>query len=160
MTPARLVISTSVFLTLFYNTRFFKNIADIYPISPVNIVFSGSVAIILTCLMIVLITLISSKYTLKPILILVLPLSALASYFMNSYNVIIDENMIQNVIETNVSESMDLLSFKLLAYFLLLGIVPSVWIYKVKIEYGAFKTEILTRLKLIIISLAVRLEPI
>ncbi|MCD6586310.1 MAG: phosphoethanolamine--lipid A transferase [Desulfobacteraceae bacterium] len=155
MTTARLVISTSVFLTLFYNVAFFRNVAAIYPFSSANITFIGSVALIFTSLMVVLITLISSRYTTKAVLILILTVSSLAAYFMNAYNIIIDADMIQNIIETDVSESMDLFSFKLLAYFLLLGILPSICIYKINIEYGSLKTEFFTKLKVMCISLAV-----
>ena len=34
----------------------------------------------------------SSKYTTKPILILILFLSSIASYFMNNYNIVIDSS--------------------------------------------------------------------
>ena len=92
ITTTRLVVFTSVFLTLFYNTKFFKNTTAIYPVSSVNIPFLISVAVIFTSLIVFSITLISSKYTTKPVLVFILMVSSLAAYFMNAYNIIIDEN--------------------------------------------------------------------
>ena len=155
ITTTRLVVFTSTFLTLFYNTTFFKNTTVIYPVSPVNIPFLISVAVIFTSLIVFSITLISSKYTTKPVLVFILMVSSLAAYFMNAYNIIIDDTMIQNIIETDVSESMDLFSFKLLVYFLLLGILPSICIYKINIEYGSLKTELLRKMKVIVISFTI-----
>jgi lipid A ethanolaminephosphotransferase len=151
----KLIISTSVFLTLFYNFAFFSNTIKIYSLSPANIPFLGSIPVVYTCLLVFALTLICSKYTVKPILILILTVSSLTSYFMNTYNIIIDYLMIQNIVETNTAEALDLLSFKLLAHFLFLGILPSVYIYKVNIDYGSLKTEFLTKLKVIVISIAI-----
>lgn len=61
---------------------------------------------------------------------------------MNTYNVILDESMIQNTMETNVNESMDSLNWKLLAYFFFLGIIPSLVIYRTPVVYGSFSEEI------------------
>ena len=101
------------------------------------------------------ITLISSRYTTKPVLILILTVSSLAAYFMNSYNIIIDDTMIQNILETDASESMDLFSFKLVLYLFFLGILPSLFIYKIKIKYLPLKTELLSKLKIIMVSLLI-----
>ncbi len=155
ITPSLLIIFTSVFLTLFYNLAFFSNTTKIYPISPTNILFLGSIAVVFTCFLIICLILISSKYTIKPVLILILMVSSLANYFMNSYNIIIDNTMVQNIIETNTAEAMDLFSLKLLAYLFLLGILPSACIYKINIEYGSLKTEFFSKLKVMGISLAI-----
>ena len=42
---------------------------------------------------------------------------------------------------------MDLLNSKLLLQFLLLGLLPSILIYRMKIHYGSLKTELLSKLK-------------
>lgn len=54
-------------------------------------------------------------------------------YFANNYSIIFDDNMIANSLETNLAESVDLFSFELIAYVILLGLVPSYWVYKVQI---------------------------
>ena len=105
-----------------------------------------------------LLTLVTSKYTTKPVLILILLVSSLASYFMDSYSVVIDHTMIQNIVQTNIDESIDLFSFKLILYFLFLGVLPSIFIYKVTIENGSLKTELVSKLKVIVVALLIMIS--
>lgn len=155
ITTARLVIFTSIFLILFYNMAFFKNITDVYIVSAENILFLTSVAAVFAGLLVFALTLVCWKYTTRPFLILILTISSVTAYFMDSYNVIIDDDMIQNVIQTDINESLDLFSFKLLAYFLVLGILPAVCVYKVNINYHSLRSELLKKLAVTGISLGV-----
>ena len=74
---------------------------------------------------------------------------------MNSYHIVVDESMLRNILQTNMHESMDLLTIKQVLYFLLFGVLPSFFIYKSKIEYKSFKTELWLKVKLILISLII-----
>jgi len=134
------------------NYLFFRNTLEVYPLQYDNIGFLLSLAILLVTLTALMLFVVSSKYTTKPIVILVLLLSSLGSYFMNSYQVVIDHGMIRNMLQTNLAESMDLLSIKLVLYFVFLGIVPSLWVYRVDIRYAGLRVEALSKLKGIIIA--------
>ncbi len=81
---------------------------------------------------VIIFTLFSSRYILKPFLIIVLLLSSLVAYFMSSYDIIVDTHMIQNILETNINESADLFSIKQVLYFLILGVLPSIVVYRIK----------------------------
>ena len=70
----------------------------------------------------------------KPICIIFLIANSIAVYFINQYNVILDKTMMGNVFNTNFSESSELFNPKILLYILLLGILPSLLIAKIKIE--------------------------
>ncbi len=65
--------------------------------------------------------------------------SAVAVYFINSYSVIIDESMVGNVLNTNYEESSSFFSFKLIIYIVLFGVIPSIYIFKVKVTYVTLK---------------------
>jgi lipid A ethanolaminephosphotransferase len=54
---------------------------------------------------------------------------------MNTYNVVIDDSMIRNALQTDIHESLDLFSLKFVAYLLFLGLLPSYFIYKTEIIY-------------------------
>ena len=151
----KLIISTAIFLVLFDNIPFFKNVTNVYPVSSDNIAFLGSLAIVLTSVITLLLALVCSKHTIKPVLITILLVSSLASYFMNTYSIVIDESMINNILQTNINETADLLSLKLVLYLLLLGILPSVFIYKANIKYAPLKTELMTKLKTVMILLLI-----
>jgi lipid A ethanolaminephosphotransferase len=74
---------------------------------------------------------------------------------MNTYNVVIDDSMIRNALQTDIHESLDLFSFRLLAYLLFLGIIPAFVVYKTKITYKDTKKEIFAKLKSIGFSLVI-----
>ena len=150
----KLIIISAIFFAIFYNLSFFKNVVLTYPFEGINIIYISSMAILLVSLIIFLFTLFSSKYTTKPILILLLTISAFTAYFMDSYNVVIDNSMIRNTLQTNLSESSDLFSFKLIAYIFFLALIPSYFVYKIELDYGTFKEELFGKLKTLFLSLA------
>ncbi len=79
---------------------------------------------------------------------------------MDTYNVVIDDTMIQNIASTDMAESMDLLSFKLMLYIVFLGVIPSIWIYKVKIVHASKRKALVSRIKLFSFSLALSIAVI
>lgn len=113
----------------------------------------------LTGFIILPLSLICYKKTIKPVLIVVLIVSSLAGYFMDSYNIVIDDSMIRNIADTDYHESLDLLSFKLVFYLLLLGIAPSIVVYRLKISEADTKQELIAKLKLLGLSLALIIAP-
>ena len=146
----KLIIVISIFLGIFYNLSFFTNVNKVYPFTE-NIFFVLSLFVVLVAFTAFLFSLFASKYTTKPILILIIFISAYTAYFMDTYKVVIDSDMIRNTMQTNLAESLDLFSLKLLAYVVLLGLIPSFLIYKSKIEYNTFGKELLSRIKTIIL---------
>jgi len=152
ISPSFLIILTALFLLLFNNVSFFSNVVKTYPLSLPNLAFIISLAVLLLCFIIIILAIASYKYTLKPVLISVLLISAVASYFMDSYNIILDENMLRNTLQTNFSEAFDLINIKLIIYFLILGVLPSYLVYKVKVREYSFKSGLINKAKLILIS--------
>ncbi|MGE4473424.1 MAG: phosphoethanolamine transferase domain-containing protein, partial [Sulfuricurvum sp.] len=130
-----MVLAVALILVLFENGAFFKHVVEIYPMtSTMNTLFVASLGIVLMGVTTIVLSLLSWRYTLKPLLIVILIVSSLIAYFMDSYDIVVDTHMIQNALETNLNESSDLFSLKLMVYFILLGIIPSILVYRVKIE--------------------------
>jgi len=125
----------------------------VYPLAWNNIGFLLSLGIVLLAVTTLVLTLVSSKWTTKPLLIIVLLISSLTNYFMNSYHVVIDDSMIRNMLQTNINESMDLLTLKQVLYFVFLGLLPSYLIYRTDIQYQTFKTEIFSKFKVILVAI-------
>lgn len=149
----RLILSVSLFLALFFNLSFFRHTLEIYPASIGNLAFLASIFVLLTACNTLLLGLVGWRHVTKPLLIVVLLVSSLAAYFMDTYNMFIDDSMIRNIVNTDIGESTDLLSFKLVLYFIFLGVIPSILIYKT--DTGSIKTELISKLKIIVISLVV-----
>ena len=154
ITQTNLILLTTLFLVLFDNYTFFVNLLKVYPLSE-NLGFVASIVLVLYFFTVLLFSLVSMRWTIKPILITILIISSLTNYFMNSYSVVIDDSMIRNMMQTNIHESMDLLTLKQVLYFVFLGLLPSLYIYKVKIEKRPLKVELFSRLKLIFLSIAI-----
>ncbi len=150
-----LIISVALFLSVFGNISFFSNVLKTYPFSSTNNFFIASLFILLTSLIVLLFSLVSSRYTTKPVLIIILIASAFASYFMNSYGIVLDSDMLTNAVQTNLSESLDLLNTSLILYLLFLGLLPSYLVYKAKLSIGSLKQEVFNKLKLIVSSVVI-----
>jgi len=145
----------SIFFIIFGNYSFYANVINIYPLVGINLLYIASLTTVLFFFIVFLLTLFSSRYTIKPLLITTLIVSAFTSYFMNSYHVVIDADMIRNTLQTDMKESLDLLSFQLLITLFFLGILPSYLVYKSNIHYNSFKQEMITKIKVIFLSLLI-----
>jgi len=151
----KIILFTSLFFVIFDNVKFFQNVLSVYPLTLSNAGFLISLAVGITSLIVFLLSLVCSKYTTKPLLIILLLISSLTAYFMDTYNVVIDDIMIQNMVETNWAETSDLLSLNLLYYLLFLGILPSVLIYRIKITAFPLKKTAIYKTRDIAISVVV-----
>lgn len=64
---------------------------------------------------------------------------AVTLYFINTYDVLVDDTMMGNVFNTNYSEATSYWSVSALLYIVLLGVLPCVLLLLTRIEYGTFK---------------------
>jgi len=154
-TTTKLILLTSLLFVIFCNFTFYRHVTDIYPLTQKNIGFLISLPIGLTAFIVLILSLLSSKYTTKPSLILLLLMTSITAYFMDVYNVVIDQTMIQNTVQTNFDETFDLISPKLCLYFILLGIAPSLIVYMVQIEPVSWKRSLFIKCRNVIVSLSV-----
>ena len=76
----------------------------------------------------------------KWVLVIFFNINAVALYFINTYGVIIDKSMVGNILNTNLAESSSYFSFTLILYLVFLGIIPSVLLFKFKVEPVKFKS--------------------
>jgi len=125
ISSSKLIILLALFFIAFDNVAFFSNVFTIYPVNLKNLGFLVSLMWGFTAAIIILLALVCYRYTFKPIVIIVLLISSFSSYFMDSYNTVIDDSMIENIVSTDFAESLDLLSFKLILYIVFLGVLPS-----------------------------------
>ena len=133
-------------MVLFANTLFFTKVTEVYPFEGKNILFVLSLGSVLWALLVFILTLLSSKYTTKPVLIFFVIAGSLASYFMYTYQIVIDDTMIQNIFETNMKESLDLFSLELIGFLVFLGLIPAIYIYKQPLVTESTKTMMKTKL--------------
>ena len=70
------------------------------------------------------------RRSVKPLLTLLLLLAAFASYYEWQFGVVIDPSMVTNVLQTDVREARDVLSWQLAAFVLGLAILPALWLWR------------------------------
>ena len=64
---------------------------------------------------------------------------AITLYFINSYEVLITDKMMGNVFNTQFSEASGFFSLSAVMYVVFLGVLPCIYIFAQKVEYGSFK---------------------
>ncbi len=90
----------------------------------------------------------------RPLLAVVLVLTALAASFMDGYGIVIDSDMLRNAAETNPAEAGDLLNLRLAAYVFALGILPAWFVWRVPLRRRGWRGELLARGGLLAAALA------
>lgn len=155
-----LIFLVALFLGVTANYTFFKQVAQVYPISS-HFLFLVSLFLVLFGLLSFLMLLISNRFVLKGVLVAFLILSSITGYFTDTYGTVYDTNMLQNALQTDQKESADLFNIIFLLRVLLLGILPSFIVIKLKINYPkGIKYIILNKILLIFVSLALVFLPI
>ncbi len=154
---SQLIVLTAVFITLFANMSFFSNVLRVYPLSLKNGVFLISLGAVSILAQIFLYSIFSYRLIVKPALIFFLLVSSLIGYFMDQYGIVIDEDMINNILKTDPGEIRDLTNLKLLLYVVFLGILPSLVVLRLKLNFDSDIKEIFNRLKLVFASIAILL---
>lgn len=129
-----LIVLASVYTVALLNQRFFTNLLATYPPAEGGLAFVFSVAGLLLALTIGLFSLVAWRVSVRTVFAVLLPVAALCAYFMDTYNVVIDAGMLRNALETNWSESRELLSPGLLIYVILLGVIPAVILARLDIR--------------------------
>ena len=153
--PELVTILASVFLLAGFNLTLWQHLFAMTDMGVSGLLLRAAFVIMLLCTFNVFLTLLAFNYVLKPVLIALFMISAGAAYFMNQYGVMIDAGMFRNVAETNVTEVRDLLSWKLVAYEVTLGVIPSLLLLKVRVNYRRWPQELLSKVVVSVCSAVV-----
>ena len=106
-------------------------------------------------LFIVFFILFSYRWTIKPLAIMLIILSAAATYFISKYNVAIDTSMVMNVVHTDATEVTSLLSFHMIPYVVFLIILPVFIVMKTEITYDRPLRDLLLSIKVAALALVI-----
>jgi lipid A ethanolaminephosphotransferase len=149
-----LTLGASVFLVLAYNASFWKTFA-----SATGGVHAGNLPVYLGAFLVLvllfnaILTLFNFRFVIKPLLVVLFLGASAASYFMNEYGVVIDASMVQNVIETDPKEAHELLSWKMLETVTLLGVLPSLLIWRLPLVFRPIRRDLLLKAGTVAVSL-------
>jgi lipid A ethanolaminephosphotransferase len=144
----QVLLAAALFLTAFANQAFFRNLTATFGDTPWGLLHVLSLAAVLLCATVLMLALLSYRPLLKPALTILFLLSAVSAYFMDTYNVIIDSDMLANVMATDSAETGDLLTPKLFLYLGLLGLLPSLLLWRIRIRPASLPKAVGSRLLL------------
>ncbi|NYH07535.1 phosphoethanolamine transferase [Pseudomonas moraviensis] len=153
--PEWVTLFASAFLLTGFNFVLWQHLFDITAADGKGIAMRIAFGVMIFAAYNIVLTLLAFRPVLKPVLTLLFMVSAGVAYFMSQYGVMIDAGMFRNFAETNATEVRDLLSFKLLAYILFLGVLPSWLLWKVPVNYRRWHRELLSKVVVSVASVAV-----
>ncbi|WP_246047007.1 phosphoethanolamine transferase [Colwellia ponticola] len=154
LTTNQLLLLTCGYLTLVLNIPFLMKMASaITTLDNYSVLFLLSLPILLLSLIIIIQGILSFRWVTKPILITTVLCSSLIFYGTMTYGIVFDYGMVQNTIETDTAEAFSYVNLYAVLFFTLFGVIPSLIIYTVQLTYKPFFKELLTRVKLIGLSL-------
>jgi lipid A ethanolaminephosphotransferase len=112
----------------------------------------GSLILILLSMVSWLLLLLVWPKWLKPAGLLFMAVVTSSSYFMLTYNVVIDPSMIANVVHTDAREVRDLLSWRMLGALLLGVVLPGIWWWRQPVRQLPFKSVFLRQVLLFVLA--------
>lgn len=127
LNPVQLSWVAALFFTTLGNLVLWQSLwAKVEVNSLHSLLFFLSLPVFLFCFLNLLLTpVLALPYVRKPVLAMLLIVSASCSYFMYHYQVLIDRSMVQNFFETNQAELQSYFSAPLLLTILGLGVLPA-----------------------------------
>ena len=134
-------LTLSAFTWFTYHAPFFRQVLDKIEGGFNGVLITVSLAILMLALnfFFYYLVLYAGRFVGKCILAFTFIADAGTLYFINSYEVLITDKMMGNVFNTQFSEASGFFSFSAVMYLLFLGVVPCIYLFIRKIEYGSFK---------------------
>ena len=142
LSPLVLAALTSLFLLVFANVSLWRGVLHGLGDDVLGLVILG-VAVFL--LLTGLIHLLLWRWTAKPVVIVLLLVAAPLAYFMDTYGTFIDTGMVRNAVETDTREVLGLMSWQLLAYFALIGVIPSLLVAWLPLKVSSWPRVVLAK---------------
>ena len=113
---------------------------------PATWAFALGLAVVLVTAHFLLLGLVANRWTLKPVLAMLIVATALADHFMQRYGIYLDPSMLRNVLRSDVAEARELLSWTLLAQLLLYAGLPLLLLWQVRIEHRPWPRAAMLRM--------------
>lgn len=148
-----LLLLASLLLVAGGNVRFITQVLHAFPPSGSTLPALLSLAVVFLAFNVVLFGGFAFGRMTKPVLIVALLTASVTAYFMDSFGAVIGEDMLRNAVQTNAGEAFDLLTFKLLAYFVLLGVLPAILVWRAPLAWRGWRRELFGRVKLLALCL-------
>ena len=151
-----LALLASLFFVLVSNRAFWSSaVAGRSATDPATWLFCACVFTLLVALHFVALLLISLRRTVKPLLMVLLVATAVATYFMHKYSVFLDPTMLRNLVHTDPGEARDLLAWDMLPHLALQAALPAWLVWRCVVLPRRFAAAVGWRVGAIVAALLV-----
>jgi lipid A ethanolaminephosphotransferase len=131
--PVVFSFAVSFVWLVFYNMRFWQNTIDaMWHGNVTSVAFLVSVFAAVWCVHALLLLLIPRRFLIVATSLLFL-VAAVAAWFSNEYGVVMNRDMMRNVLQTDPAESQELLNGFLVQWTVVMGVLPSLLLRKVRL---------------------------
>ncbi|MGP1716413.1 MAG: phosphoethanolamine transferase [Methylophilus sp.] len=143
------IMMASLFIMVTGNISLCQNLLKTYPLSLNNLPFLASLFVFFFVTLTIVIQILCIGKSAKWVLAVLLIVSSLNAYFMDSFGVVIDHTMMDNVAQTDQRELQGLITFELVARLIFLGLIPAFLVIKNFPKQMEFSQEFKIRIKAI-----------
>lgn len=151
-----LALLVSVFFSAACNGAFWRAYAGVGGFQAAGgWVTAVSLFVAMTGLNLLLLCAVLNRWTAKPLLTVLLLVTAFAVYYMNQYTVYLDPDMIRNVLHTDARESAELLTPGLVPPLVLYAAIPIALVWRVRLRRWTPGRALLRRLATMLVAAAV-----
>jgi lipid A ethanolaminephosphotransferase len=117
--------------------------------------FAAALALMLVSLHFLMLALVCNRWTVKPVLVVLIIGTAVATHFMQSFGVYLDPSMLRNTLQTDVAEARELWTWRLLPHLLLYAVLPLLLLWRVRLVQRPWLRASAVRIGALLLSVAV-----
>jgi lipid A ethanolaminephosphotransferase len=117
--------------------------------------FAGAMFVGFAAFYFAFIAIFANRFTVRPLLALLLLVTAAASYYMDRYAIYLDRAMLANVLATNYKEARELVGWGPALHILVFGIVPATLLWWPSLKTRPLRRAIVVRVAWIATALAI-----
>lgn len=129
--PASLVVFSALWMATVGNLALWRALGNLPEMQGLSaVVFGIGFALAITGLLCALMAPFIWRFTLKPVITVLLLACAFAAHFMLAYGVVIDPSMMVNVVQTDARETADLVTLRMVLTVLLLAVPPLFFVWR------------------------------
>lgn len=134
LTTTMLALLGSLFFSLACNNRLWAIMSEQPAASLAGQAgFLMAVFVMVTALQFILLSVLITRWTAKPVLSLLILLTTVATYFMQKYGIYMDSAMIRNTLQTDMKETRDLLAWDMLPHLAVYAVIPLLLLWRTTI---------------------------
>ncbi|MBK7563678.1 MAG: phosphoethanolamine--lipid A transferase [Propionivibrio sp.] len=149
-----LALIASVFFSVACNGSFWEaSLAGRALSQPATWLFAAGLFTAVTSIHFILLCLLLNRWTAKPLLGLIIVVTAFAAYYMSAFTVFLDPGMLRNVLRTDAKEAGELLTPGMLPSLLVLAVLPWLVLWRIRLRFDSFWRALLIRLLAVFVAI-------